>query len=55
MKNEAYWRKKQIAAIGEAVLLVAKQRCEQPMAVVWDVVQYIDPTEDEGSEQHEQD
>lgn len=52
--TEAYWRKKQVAAIGEAIKLVTKQTGIQPRAVLWEVMQYLDPT-DEGGERHGQD
>lgn len=38
----AHWRKKQIAVLGGAVLLVAKQTGVQPMAVLHEVMEWLD-------------
>lgn len=36
------WRKKQIAVLGGAILLVAKQTGAEPMAVLHDVMEWLD-------------
>lgn len=36
------WRKKQIAVLGGAVLLVAKQTGVEPMAVLHEVTEWLD-------------
>lgn len=38
----ALWRKKQIAVLGGAILLVAKQMGAEPMAVLHDVMEWLD-------------
>lgn len=38
----AHWRKKQIAVIGGAVLLVARQTGAEPMAVLREVMEWFD-------------
>ncbi len=37
-----HWRKKQIAVLGGAILLVAKQTGAEPMAVLHDVMEWLD-------------
>lgn len=37
-----YWRKKQIAVIGGAVLLVARQTGAEPMVVLHEVMEWLD-------------
>lgn len=38
----AHWRKKQIAVIGGAVLLVARQTGAEPMVVLHEVMEWLD-------------
>lgn len=38
----AHWRKKQIAVIGGAVLLVARQTGAEPMAVLRSVMEWLE-------------
>ena len=38
----AHWRKKQIAVIGGAVLLVARQTGAEPMAVLHSVTEWLE-------------
>lgn len=37
-----YWRKKQISVLGGAILLVARQTGVQPMAVLREVMKWLD-------------
>lgn len=37
-----HWRKKQIAVLGGGVLLVARQTGAEPMAVLHDVMEWLD-------------
>lgn len=38
----AHWRKKQIAVLGGAILLVARQTGVQPMAVLHEVMEWLE-------------
>lgn len=37
-----HWRKRQIAVLGGAILLVAKQTGAEPMAVLHDVMEWLE-------------
>ena len=50
--KENDWHKKQIAVIGEAVKMVARQRGERVMGIIFDVIQYVDPDGDERAKEH---
>ncbi len=45
MKKEAYWERKEIEVIGNAVVMVANQKGMPPMAVLHSVMEWIDERE----------